>query len=165
MQRFGGRLSLVAAALAGYVVGTCGGGRADAARDPVRELLDEDREFDAATARSGVEGWVPRFAPDGIMMPSGGDMVVGQEAVRAFVTKAFAAPGFSMRWEPMDAAASGDLGYTYGVSKVVRTGADGKPAVAYGKYVTIWRRQRDHSWRIVMDIGNASPAPAASKKE
>ena len=65
-----------------------------------------------------------------------------------------------MRWEPVDGGVSGDLGYTYGVSKVLRARADGKPAVSYGKYATIWQKQRDRSWKVIVDIGNSSPAPA-----
>jgi ketosteroid isomerase-like protein len=70
-----------------------------------------------------------------------------------------------MRWEPVDAAASGDLGYTYGISKVTRSGANGKPQILYGKYVTIWHKQRDRSWKIAVDIGNASPPPPAKMRQ
>lgn len=167
MERTSSCLAAVAAALIGYAAGTWNAGTVSAARfgrDPAKELLDLDREFDAATTKDGVEGWVSYFAPDGVMLPSGRDIVIGQDAIRGYISKAFATPGFALRWEPEDAGASGDLGYTYGVSKVTRTGANGKPVVAYGKYVTIWRRQHDRSWKIVVDIGNSNPAPAAKAK-
>lgn len=164
MQRTVGRLAtLAAAALAGYLAGAWNGNIASAARDPVRELLEADRAFDAATSSQGLEGWVAAFAPDAIMMPAGQNMIVGEKAIHEFVSKAFSSPGFAMRWEPVDAGASGDLGYTYGVSKTTRQGANGKPAVAYGKYLTIWRKQRDRSWKVALDIGNASPPPEAAK--
>lgn len=170
MQRFARRLALVAALLIGYIAGSWNAGTASAAKigrigkDPARDaqdLLAADRAFDASTVKDGIDGWLAAFAEDGIMMPAGRDMLVGHTAMREFMSKVFTTPGFAMRWEPIDSVASGDVGYTYGLSKVTRTGADGKPSVSYGKYVTIWRRQGDRSWKIALDIGNASPAPPA----
>lgn len=168
MQCVSGRLAVVAAGIIGYVAGTWNVGTASAAkirRETAQELLDVDRQFDADTTRNGVEGWVTHFAPDGIMMPAASEMVVGQPAVREFISKVFSTPGFAMRWEPVEGGVSGELGYTYGVSKTTRRGADGKPQVAYGKYVTIWRKQRDGTWQIAVDIGNSSPPPAEKRKK
>jgi ketosteroid isomerase-like protein len=165
MQRISGRVVVVGAAglLIGYAAGTWNSGVVNASKDPSKELLQLDREFDVATAREGVDGWLSYFSADGMMMPANHDLVVGQAAIREFESKAFATPGFSMRWEPVDAVAAGNLGYTYGVFKVIRNGPDGKPAASYGKYVTIWRKQHKDSWKIAVDIGNASPPPAEKK--
>lgn len=161
MRRFRVVAALALAALAGYSVGSLRHPRvAEAAKDQAKELLALDREFDAATSRSGSEAWVSYFADDGVMMPAGRDLVVGKPAVREYVTKSFSTPGFSLRWEPVDGAASGDIGYTYGVWKAFNRGGDGKTSATYGKYATIWRRQPDRTWKIAVDIGNASPAPA-----
>jgi len=161
MRRLWVAAVLGAAALVGYSAGTLRHPLVtQAARDETRELLALDREFDAATARSGSEAWVSYFADDGVMMPAGQDMVIGKAAIRTYVSKSFEAAGFSLRWEPVDGSASGGLGYTYGVYKSSRRTGDGKTSVSYGKYATIWRKQPDRSWKIAVDIGNASPAPA-----
>ena len=34
----------------------------------------------------------------------------------------------------------------------------GFTAAMAGKYITIWKKQKDGSWRVVADIGNATPA-------
>jgi len=67
-------------------------------------------------------------------------------------------PGDTLDWAPLlgHAAASGDLGYTVGAA-VHRV--EGKPAT-YTKYLTIWIRLPDGSWRFVLDGGNARPAPS-----
>jgi ketosteroid isomerase-like protein len=36
---------------------------------------------------------------------------------------------------------------------------DGKLVTDYGKYATLWKKQKDGSWKVVMDMGNSSPAP------
>jgi hypothetical protein len=65
-------------------------------------------------------------------------------------------PGDTLDWAPLlgRAAASGDLGYTVGAA-VHRI--EGKPTT-YTKYLTIWIRRPDGSWRFVLDGGNARPA-------
>ncbi|HXN49416.1 MAG TPA: DUF4440 domain-containing protein [Bryobacteraceae bacterium] len=160
MQRLQSRLALVAVCLACYAAGNWHGSIANAARDPSQDLIAADREFDSSTAANGIEGWVSHFAPDAILMPAGSRIVAGQEAIRTFVSKTMT-PDSSIRWEPIDGFASADLGYTYGLSKSVRLGADDKPVVTWGKYVSVWRRAPDRSWRVVVHIDNRGPAPVA----
>ncbi len=128
------------------------------AKDPRQELLDTDREFDNVTSREGASGWVSYFAEDGVMMPAGGEIIVGRENIRAYVEKNMFAPNVVLRWEPIEAYASGGLGYTYGLYKLSRVEAPGKTASFYGKYTTVWKKVRGR-WLVALDIGNASPAP------
>ena len=59
-------------------------------------------------------------------------------------------------WAPADAGASltGDLGWTIG--NATFTDVTG---VAYTKYLTVWERDRDGSWKWIADMGNGRPAP------
>jgi ketosteroid isomerase-like protein len=143
-------LLMLAAAGAGYLVG---------ARDERQTLLQTDRNFDAATAKGGAPAWASFFAGEGVMMPAGGDPVIGRDKIEKAMSGAFSTPGFSLRWEPVDGATSGDLGYTRGTYQSTRIDTEGKPVPSYGKYVTIWRRERGGEWKAIVDIGNASPAP------
>jgi ketosteroid isomerase-like protein len=61
-------------------------------------------------------------------------------------------------------AASGDLGYTYGNYVFVTTNKEGKPVTNYGKYASIWRKQKDGQWKVVVDMGNSSPDPKAANR-
>jgi ketosteroid isomerase-like protein len=54
----------------------------------------------------------------------------------------------------------GNIAYDYGMFRA-RTARDGQPNPAgAGKYVIVWRRQRDGRWLMHLDIWNGSPAPA-----
>lgn len=152
--------ALAAAALAGYLAGSWGPTSASAARNDARELIDLDREFDAATARNGVTGWLMYFADDGVVLPAGDNPIVGRAAVKDYLEPRFQSPGFSLRWEPIDAYTSGDLGYTYGVSKSIQAAPGGQVKSSYGKYITIWRKRKGEGWKATLAIGNDSPAPA-----
>ena len=84
---------------------------------------------------------------------------VGEIRGRAAVLEAVGyldQPGVSLRWSPLraDIAASGDLGWTTGSWVFRATDPEGEPVETRGRYVSIWRRQQDGSWKVVMDLGN-----------
>ena len=148
-------IAVVLAAAGGFFLGSL-----RAAADPREQLLEADREFDRAVAQRGLDAWVDHFAEDGRMLPVGADPVIGREAIRKRMAPAFASAGFSIRWNPVfaDVARSGDLGYTYGMSEVKSAGQDGTPAIQHGKYLTVWKKQTNGSWKVAADIGNSRPA-------
>jgi ketosteroid isomerase-like protein len=161
--RLGTAVAVLGAALIGFQLGGARTAAASVEKDQAKTLLDMDRKFDEATFRNGVDAWISYCAEDGMLLPDGSAIVAGREAIRKYLGPRFEAPGFTLRWVPIDAYVSGDLGYTYGVWKSSRQGDDGKPEVSYGKYVTLWRKQHNGVWRLALDIGNSSPAPETKK--
>ena len=123
-------------------------------------LLAVDAEFSAAAQKVGMgEAFVKYADAEATMLPANENAVTGLEGIR----KQFAdlSPGTTLAWKPFkaEAAASGDLGYTLGTYELRSTGADGKPVVRYGKYCSVWKKQKDGSWKWVVDVGTPSPAP------
>lgn len=66
-----------------------------------------------------------------------------------------------LSWYPIHAGLSmaGDLGYTTGPWEF-RARRDAKEADAYGHFVTIWKKQGDGSWKVMLDLGSTNPKPA-----
>lgn len=60
---------------------------------------------------------------------------------------------YSMHWQAIGAgvAASGELGYTYGVYTVLLKNKD---TLIRGTYVNIWKKQPDGTWKLALDSGN-----------
>lgn len=125
------------------------------------EMLKQlEGEFMKAAEEKGSQGYLSYYADDSVEVPNGGPLIVG---------KANIAPGMSflddknnhLLWTPVgaDISASGDLGYTYGTFEFRSKDKDGKATVDYGKYTSIWKLQKDGSWKVVLDMGNASPQP------
>ena len=154
--------ALTAGGLSLFVAAREWNSRALAAVDEREVLMQADRDFDRATAETGVEGWVSYFAEDGQMFPAGAEIVSGRQAIREAMAPAFGNPEFSLRWKPLgaDVSRAGDLGYTYGTYVARGPGPQGEPVERHGKYVSIWKKQADGSWKIVVDIGNSSPQPS-----
>jgi ketosteroid isomerase-like protein len=51
----------------------------------------------------------------------------------------------------------GDVGYTTGRSVLRERDRDGKIVERHSEYLTVWRRQRDGSWKVVFDTGSTLP--------
>ena len=119
------------------------------------ELMAADRAFAEAPAAKGVDGWVEHFADNGAMLPAGLPIVRGHKAIRDLMSPAFESEGFEFHWEPEEAdiAASGDIGYTIGRYERTVTGPDGTPSTTTGKYVSIWKRQEEGTWKVAVDLG------------
>jgi ketosteroid isomerase-like protein len=124
-------------------------GRADS-----REPKSADSAFAAmSVARGAQAAFVAFAAPEAVLLgPPGVPMTHGRDAIGA----AFA--GFPadavLEWAPVsaDVAGSGDLGCTVGEATVLARHS-------YSKYLTVWKRQADGTWKFVADGGNARAAP------
>lgn len=125
------------------------------------EVLKQlEGEFMKAAADRGSAGYMSYYADDAVEVPNGGGLIQGKIEIAKGM-------GFlddknnRLIWTPVgaDISSSGDLGYTYGTYEFHSTGKDGKAAVEYGKYTSIWKKQKDGRWKVALDMGNASPEP------
>jgi len=87
-------------------------------------------------------------------------VATGKDAITKLTASAFAIPDFKLVWHPDKAgvARSGDLGYTSGTYLWSFKDASGKPASDRGKYLTVWKKQGDGSWKVFFDMFNTDLA-------
>jgi len=129
-----------------------------AAGDTADTLRQLEGEFMQAAAERGSQGYLSYYADDAVEVPNGAPLIQG----KANIAKTM---GFldqkdnHLTWTPVgaDISASGDLGYTYGTYEFRSKDKDGKPLVDHGKYTSIWKKQKDGSWKVVLDMGNSTP--------
>jgi ketosteroid isomerase-like protein len=123
--------------------------------------MEADRAFNRATGARRSDGWMEFIAEDGQMIRSTGT-ITGRAAIREAMARAFADTAFSLTWEPLqaDAGAAGDLGYTNGRYEARFRDATGNPVARTGRYLTVWKKQADGTWKVVRDIGVQDPPPA-----
>ena len=131
---------------------------ASAAPKATAETLKQlEADFMKAAAEKGSAGYMSYYADEAVEVPNGEGFLKGKEAIARTM-------GFlddknnSLTWTPVgaDISASGDLGYTYGTFEFRSKDKDGKPVVDQGKYTSIWKKQKDGNWKVVLDMGNAS---------
>jgi ketosteroid isomerase-like protein len=126
-----------------------------------RSLLAVDREFAAYSVTHGYTLAFAEYAAD-FTMPFGRNFyfLTGRQEVLDFY-KGWT-PAELLEWTPLfaDSSESGDLGYTVGTSVTTTTKADGTVDRAYNKYLSLWARRADGSWKFVADGGSVAPAPS-----
>ncbi|MFI5114979.1 MAG: YybH family protein [Terriglobales bacterium] len=124
-------------------------------------LLQLEADFAADVAKHGHDAFITYFAEDGVEIVDGG----GIDTKDAMRKQPPWPEGTSLTWTPVKAemAASGDLGYTYGNYIYTAKNKEGRLVANYGKYTSIWRKQNDGQWKVVVDMGNSSPAPKSGK--
>lgn len=138
----------------------------------------DSREADARALREGevaafVKDWsgkdadriASHYADDGNVMVPSSPMMTGKSAIGKVMKDVLADPNWSLVLQPVQVEVSrgGDLGYTRGTYLLIATDPASKKAVTEkDRFVTIFRKEADGSWKAVQDINNAE-APATSK--
>jgi ketosteroid isomerase-like protein len=124
-----------------------------------REMMDTDTQFAALTAVVGRQrGFDAYVDDDGIQLTD--PLQVGRKAI--WEGNEGIPATATLAWRPVAAGAalSADLGFTIGTYEAGGVDEGGNPVKRYGKYLTVWKRQRDGSFKYVVDGGNSSPPPA-----
>jgi ketosteroid isomerase-like protein len=124
------------------------------AADPAEVLKQADRDFAALSAKEGPGRAFHDFAAPNVTLLNSHD----PHATPDVFPKRFG-PDTQIAWEPDEAqiSAGGDLGYTMGHATITGKDKEGKPTLSHSRYVTIWRKQPDGSWKFIFDGGVDQP--------
>jgi ketosteroid isomerase-like protein len=115
-------------------------------------LLDADRAFSKMSEEKGMKtAFLDYIDSNGVLLRPGYLPIIGADAVD-FLSQ-LPENEYNMKWEPMggDVAKSGEMGFTYGTFKITPRAKD---TMIYGTYVSVWKKQADGSWKLVLDSGN-----------
>ena len=135
------------------------------AQSPVTDasvLIANEHAFAAMAKSQGIRAaFMEWLAPTGVIFAPG--PVIGRKSYEARP----ATPA-GLEWDPDHAvmSASGDMGWTTGPWTFHRDSTDVQP-VAYGQFVSVWRKQPDGTWRASIDVGishGPSPIPVAEPR-
>jgi uncharacterized protein (TIGR02246 family) len=145
------------------------GGTAAAADAKIEQALrDLDAQWSAAAAAKDLDKTVSYYATEAIVMPPNASAPTTKEAIRNAWKEMLARPGAGISWKAtkVEVAKSGDLAYVSGTYEDTMTDASGKPVKDHGKYIEIFKKQADGTWKVVVDIWNSDlPASAAAEKK
>jgi uncharacterized protein (TIGR02246 family) len=124
-------------------------------------LAEVRRAIDAGN-RQWSDGWAKAdpamvaaiFADDGVQLAGSGKIIKGRAQIEERQKTAMqgADPGVKVTVTTLNVWLDGDTAYETGKYKYEYT-EKGKPGVDEGRFVTIWKRQKDGSWKLSMDMG------------
>jgi uncharacterized protein (TIGR02246 family) len=127
-------------------------------------LRNLDAEWSKAAGAKDLEKTASYYTDDALILPPNMPTIQGKQQGRAMWQGMFSVPGFGGGWKAtkVEVARSGDLGYVTGAYELSETDASGKPMVDKGKYLEIWKKQADGSWKCVADMFNTDLPSMAS---
>ena len=150
------RPAVIAIALLVVAVWRAGAQVPEPLPESLTQMIETERAF---AARALVVGWKNAFLD--YFSPAAVGFADGQPgSAREQIGKNPDPPkDLQLIWEPRfgDVAASGELGYLTGPVRNVRASRDGgKPR--FSNYASVWKRQKDGSFKVVMDVGVNTPS-------
>jgi len=121
-----------------------------------------DDAWAAAAAAKDADKSASFCAPDAAILVPNAPAAEGKDAIRKWFQDTFSVPNLKLLWHATstDAAKSGDLGYSTGKYELSFTDPSGKTVSDHGKYVTVWKKQADASWKVIRDIFNSDVSHA-----
>jgi ketosteroid isomerase-like protein len=118
-------------------------------------LVKLDDAWAKVAATKDADGMASFYAEDAIAYPPNEPAAVGRAAAQKVWAAAFAIPGFAISWKTTHAQIRDDLGFTAGTYQDSYTGPDGNKVSETGKYLCVWKKQKDGSWKAIHDMWNA----------
>lgn len=125
-------------------------------------LMELEAKFEKDVIAGGGKAFASWFAPDGMTLANGKPPVVGREAIAA---QALWSPkDYQLTWTPEGGQMSpqGDMGFTWGHYEGRSKDQNGNPVVTTGRYMTVWKKQPDGTWKVALDSSADAP-PAANE--
>jgi beta-aspartyl-peptidase (threonine type) len=130
---------------------------------PIDRMVAAERLFASTSAEKGIRAsFLEFFSEDGV------DFRPHPVKTKKVLSEKPPDPSekfVKLEWEPdfADVSAEGDIGYTTGPYKLTDTsGKD--PVTRYGTFFSVWRREKDGQWKVILDAGTGSKVPPATLK-
>jgi ketosteroid isomerase-like protein len=121
-------------------------------------IVNTERAFSRTAAERGTrDAFLAFMSDDSIVFAP--DPANGKKTWEARPKR----PGL-LSWEPIyaDISAAGDMGYDTGPWEFRPKGAEDKP-VAFGNFMTIWKKQADGTFKFALDLGISNPQPTSAQ--
>jgi len=121
------------------------------------DLYQTDLAFSQLSEQKGRNTAFIAYAADNSTLLRPFSMPINGKDSIVSLFNAHADSNYTLSWKPIKAevAHSGDLGFTYGTYSLTIKNA-GKEE---GTYCTIWKKDKNHSWKFVLDTGNEGLNP------
>jgi len=130
----------------------------------IKAVKDAEAAWVKDIATKDVDKFASYYSDDASLLMPNAPTINGRENIRAALKPMLADPNFALTFQSTRAEASkgGDFVYTVGTySMTLSRPSDKKAVTDKGKYLTVFKKQRDGSWKAVADmISSDMPAPS-----
>lgn len=125
-------------------------------------IRQQDDAWLKAIAARQLDATMSYYGDGAVLLAPNVPIASSKEGIRQFWNQFFvsipAGVPFSYGTTKVEVASSNDLGYAEGFYTV------GNPPIDKGKYVEVWKKQANGSWKVIVDTFNSDlPAPAPAR--
>lgn len=118
-----------------------------------KEIFATEKSFEKMCAEKGIAEAFYFFANDSAVIKRENDtLILGKENIKQYYNKDFYKT-VSVKWTAdfIDVSDDGTLAYTYGKYVWISKDENGNKSEFKGVFHTVWKRQKDNSWKYVWD--------------
>lgn len=134
---------------------------ADTTVHPGKMLLFElEAKFAKDVLERGGEGFADWFAEDGVALGNGAQPLIGKIAIAKSANWSPKVYQLAMKVTEASMGPSGDMGYAWGHFDGHSKDVNGNDVVTKGRYITVWRKQPDGKWKVILEAGANEPPEA-----
>jgi ketosteroid isomerase-like protein len=122
--------------------------------------MELESRFAAAVAAGGGAAFSSWFAEDAVTLGNGRPPVIGRLAIAAQAQ--WDPKHYQLTWTAQGAqmGPSNDMGFTWGHYEGAGKDAHGQPILQTGRYLTVWKKMSDGTWKVLLDASAEEPADA-----
>jgi uncharacterized protein (TIGR02246 family) len=133
-----------------------------------KDLRNLDDQWSAAGEAKDIDKVVSFYSDDAVVMPPNAPAATTKDAIRKIWKDLLTDAKITWKTKKVEVAQSGDLACLSGTYEVTLNDPSGKSVNDRGKYVELWEKQADGTWKCGADIWNSDlPAsmPGAPEKK
>lgn len=139
--------------------------KSDSAAIPSEAVRAVDASFQRAIAAKDLNKIMSFYAETAVLLPAAKPRLDGKAAITKEWQDLLAIPAFqnSSKLSRVEVSGSNDLAYTMGSYQTRLMGENGEIVTEPGKWLTIWKKQADGSWRVIVETYNTDIPPPDHK--
>jgi ketosteroid isomerase-like protein len=124
-------------------------------------LLDLEARFARDVAAGGGKAFASWFADDAVSLSNGRPAMLGRGAIAASAN--WDPKTYQLTWTPTAAqmGPSNDMGFTWGHYEGHTKDRNGEPVTVTGRYITVWKKLPNGTWKVALDASATEPPAAA----
>ncbi len=161
-----GSVLLLAGTVACNLAPTAASAPPDTHDADVQAIKDTEVAWAKASAAKDAEKFASYYSDDASLLLQDMPIVNGKDAIAKTVKEMMGDANFALSFEGSrwDVAKSGDLGYAQGSYTMTMTNPKSKKAgTDKGKYITVFKKQSDGTWKAVEDMVSSDGPMAPAK--
>jgi len=122
----------------------------------IKTLSDD---WSKAGAAKDSNKFASYYADDAIVMFPEEPAFNGMKDIKAVLQPMMQDPNFALSFTTDKVEVVGPLGYSKGSLSLTTTARTGKPVTQQGKFLVVWKKQADGSWKAQLDMFNSDAPP------